>query len=114
MALAHADSKSDDAPAKFDDTLKKLKPWVDIDSGDRYAALVIERETRAGRLGSVLKILNKLIPKEIKEKDAIKVLSRSELMEKRAAIFEELGFDVLVDYDKKTRVIACPKDYALF
>jgi tripeptidyl-peptidase-2 len=114
MALAYADTRSDEAAVKFDETLKRLKAWIDIDSSDKYAALVIERETRAGRFGSVLKVLNKLISKESKDKDSIKTLSKSELYEKRAAIFEQLGFKVLVEYDMKARVIACPKAYALF
>jgi tripeptidyl-peptidase-2 len=114
MALAYADTKSEDATAKFDATLKTLKAWVDIDSSDKYAALVIERETRSGRFGSVLKVLNKLISNTAKEKDSIKVLSKSELYEKRAAILKKLGFDILVEYDMKNRVIACPKAYALF
>jgi hypothetical protein len=114
MALAYADTRSDEAAVKFDETLKRLKAWIDIDSSDKYAALVIERETRAGRFGSVLKVLNKLISKESKDKDSIKTLSKSELYEKRAAIFEQLGFKVLFEYDMKARVIACPKAYALF
>jgi len=114
MAMAYADMKSDEAKSKFDGTLKKLKEWADIDSSDKYAALVIERETRAARYGIVLKTINKLIGKENKDKDAIRALSKSELLEKRAQIFAKLGYDILVDYDKKTRVIACPKSYALF
>jgi predicted RNA-binding protein Jag len=114
LALAYADIQSEDATAKFDETLKTLKAWTDIDTSDKYAALVIERETRAGRHGSVLKVLNKLITNTAKEKDSIKVLSKSELYEKRAAILKKLGFDILVEYDMKNRVIACPKAYALF
>lgn len=112
MALAYADMKAADSNDKFEDTLKKLKEWAEIDSSDKYAALVIERETRAGRLGAALKVLNKLIGKEVK--DAIKPITKAELYEKRVQIFEQLGYSILVGYDKSTRVISCPKSYRLF
>jgi hypothetical protein len=113
MALAYANSKSDDD--KFHETLKRLKAWVDFETYNKYAALNIETEMRAGRYGLALKQINKLLIKnEIKEKDMIQPLTRSDLMEKRAAIFEKLGYSLLAEYDKRTRVIACPKKYTPF
>lgn len=110
-AMAYADMASD---SKFDETLKRLKAWVDIDATEKYSKVVMEREERAGRYGSTIKIINKLLSKEIKEKDFIGSISKSSLFEKRAEIFEKLGYSVLVEYDKKNRIIACPKSYALF
>jgi hypothetical protein len=116
MALAYAESKSDDADAKFDETLKRLKVWADIEaSTGKYAALNIEKEMRAGRYGLALKQINKLLAKEIKEKDGmIQPLSRADLWEKRAAIMAKLGYTALAEYDARARVIACPMGFAPF
>lgn len=114
MAMAYADMKSDDTPSKFDGALQRLRAWADIDgSPEKYAALLLERETRAGRYGNALKIINKMLSKEVKD-DVIKPLTRAELFQKRAEIFEKLDYSLLVEYDKSSRVIACPKSYALF
>jgi tripeptidyl-peptidase-2 len=114
MAMAYADIKTEEAKPKFDETLKKLKAWVDLDSTSKYTPLVLEREERAGRYGIVLKLISKLLSKEVKEKDFVKPLSKRDLLEKRAIILGTLGYSILVEHDKKTRVIACPKAYALF
>jgi uncharacterized membrane-anchored protein YjiN (DUF445 family) len=115
MAMAYADmATDDDANTKFDETLKRLKAWVDIDATEKYSKLVMEREERAGRYGLALKVINKVLSKEIKDKDFTGSISKPSLLEKRAAIFEKLGYSVLVEYDKKNRIIACPKSYALF
>jgi len=118
LALAHADdTKSQDASTKFDETVKRLQPWVDkMETDAKYATLNIEKEIRAGRYGLALKQINQLLKKEgkIKEKDMIKPLSRSDLFKKRAEIFETLGYSLLAEYDKRTRVIACPKNFASF
>lgn len=114
MALVYAEITSDDANAKFHETLKRLKAWADIESSTKYAALNIEKEMRAGHYGLALKQINKLLAKEFKETDMIRPLTRSDLLEKRIAIFEKLGYSVLVEYEKRTRVIACPMSYAPF
>jgi len=113
-ALALADSIADDGARTdmFDQALKNLKEWVDVDGSDKYAALVILREERAGRYGTILKLLNKLLGKEVK--DAIKPMSKSSILEKRQEILAVLGYDALVEYDKRTRIISCPKSYMLF
>lgn len=113
LACAYADMKTTEADTKFDETLKRLKAWVDIDTGDKYAALVIERETRASRYGNVLKLMGKLLSKEIKE-DVIKPMTRAEILEKRSEIFEKLGYSILVEYDKGRSIIASPPSYMLF
>lgn len=115
MAIAYAEQESDDASAKFDETLKRLQAWVDIEAHIKYATLCIEKEMRAGRYGLALKQINKVLAKtESKEKDMIHALTRSDLLSKRAAIFEKLGYSMLVEYDRRMRVIACPSDYAPF
>ena len=117
----YADMKSnddkDDSASKFDETVKRLQPWVEnLETDAKYAALNIERQMRTGRYGLGLKQINQLLNKEggVKEKDMIKPLSRSDLLKKRAEIFESLGYSVLVEYDKRARVVACPKNYLSF
>lgn len=113
-ALAYAESTSDGANDKFDETLKKLKALADIEAFSKYATLNIEKETRAGRYGLVLKQINKLLAKEGKEKDMILPLTRADLLGKRIALYEKLGYTVMVEYETRTRAIACPKSYAPF
>lgn len=61
-ARAYCDlAPTEDSAADFEATLKELKEWIDIDSDKKYAVLVLEREKRAKRFGSVLKLLNALI-----------------------------------------------------
>ena len=114
MAMAYDDMKTDDSKTKFDDTIKRLKAWADIDGSDKYAALVIQRETREERYGNALKVVNKLLSKDGTKDDAIKPISRSDLYEKKVELLEKLGYSVLVEYEKTNHVIACPKSYALF
>jgi hypothetical protein len=113
LAMSHAESKGTEATQKFLETLQRLKAWADIDGGDKYGALVIEREISAGRYGGALKQINRLLSKDTKD-DVIKPLSRADLLGRRAEIFGKLGYSLLVEYDKSTRVIACPKSYTLF
>ena len=110
MALAYADSKD----AKFDETLKKLKEWVNIESSTKYATLVMERDSRAENYGLVLKQLDKLLSKDVKEKDLLVPMKKSDIFKKRSEVLALLGYDALVAVDSKTRVIASPKGYALF
>ena len=111
-AAALAELNTDDA---FDETLKKLKEWVDIDANGKYASLAIERDCRNEKYGSALKRIQKLLSKPSKESNGgLKVLSKSDLLEKRSKLFETLGYTALVDRDKATRVVAAPKDFPLF
>jgi hypothetical protein len=41
-------------------------------------------------------------------------MTRSELYEKRVAIWKKLDCAVLVERDKRSQVVNCPKAYALF
>ena len=112
MAMAYADMKTEGSNAQFDTTLKRLKAWVDIDSSDKHAVLVLQREMQAGRYGLVLKLLNKLLSKEIK--DSIRPMTKADILKKRAEVYEKLGYTMLVEYDQRTRMIACPKSFAPF
>jgi hypothetical protein len=113
--LALAEMEAEDAAAKFDDVLSRLKAWVDIDANCKHAALALERDCRAGRHGAALKKINKLLSKPGKESNGgVKTLTKSELFEKRYEIFEKLGYGALASRDKAMRLVASPKDYPLF
>ena len=90
------------------------EPMVELENDKQYLCVYMEREKRAGRYGTVVKAINKILAKEFKEKDFLYPLSKSKLMEERAAALGKLGFAALVDRDRKMRVVACPKAYALF
>jgi tripeptidyl-peptidase-2 len=113
-ALAFADSKEEDSPSKFDQTLGDLKSWAEIDSNGKYVSLALERDCRAGRQGLALKRINKLLTKNGKDTGGVKPLSKSDLLEKRAAIFLELGYSALHKRDKAMKFVAAPTDYKLF
>jgi hypothetical protein len=80
----------------------------------KYAAVSIARERRAGNYGLAIKIINKLLSKEIKDKDLIKSFTKAELIEMRIDLLEKLGYSRLVEFERKNRVIACPKFYSSF
>jgi len=115
-SLARKARAAADKKEGFSDALMHLKKWVDIDNSNlKYSILVLERDAQAGRSGSVLKLLNTLIKTNGEDtKGGICPLSKSELLERRAALFEKLGYSHLLTNDKKWRAIASPKSYALF
>jgi tripeptidyl-peptidase-2 len=113
-AHAFAEMKTEEAQKKFQETLDKLKDWADIDANGKYAALGIERDCRGGRHGAALKRINKLLTKNGKDSGGVKPMSKADLLEKRAAIFKELGYDALVKRDQAMKLVAAPKDYKLF
>jgi tripeptidyl-peptidase-2 len=112
QALAYADMTAPDAAEKFQEALRHLKSWIDIESSEKYAALYMEQESRAGRHGNVLKTLGKLLEKDVK--DTLRPMNRLELLEKRVALLEQVGFDALAEYDKRSQMLAAPKSYCLF
>eukprot|EP00980_Cylindrotheca_fusiformis_P004686 scaffold992_cov116-Cylindrotheca_fusiformis.AAC.21 len=114
-ALCFAEMDQDGAGQEFDDTLGKLKEWVDIDSNGKFAALAIERDSRLNRYGLVLKRINKLISKSNgKDTGGVKPYSKSSLLEKRYEILKKLGYVSLAKRDESMRLIAKPPDYMLF
>jgi tripeptidyl-peptidase II len=101
--------------ADFDSTLKELQKWIDIDSNKKYAVLVLAREKKAGRFGSMLKLLNALLKDNgDSTKGGICPLTKADILGKRADVLESLGFSKLVEYDKKWRVISSPNAFGLF
>lgn len=113
-AMAHSEMGTAESQAKFDETLTRMKGWIDIESEKQYLTLYLEREKRAGRYGTVVKAINKILSKDVKEKDFLYPLDKSKLMEERAAALEKLGYKELVERDRLGRVVACPRSYALF
>jgi tripeptidyl-peptidase-2 len=114
LVYAEVDTHSSSSSAgKFDEIVKRIKSWVDMDK-TKYAAVSIARERRAGNYGLAIKIINKLLSKEIKDKDLIKSFTKAELIEMRIDLLEKLGYSRLVEFERKNRVIACPKFYSSF
>uniref|UniRef100_A0A7S1YW11 Tripeptidyl-peptidase II n=1 Tax=Ditylum brightwellii TaxID=49249 RepID=A0A7S1YW11_9STRA len=106
---------AESATETFDDLLAELKKWIDIDSNLKYSVLTLERERRKGRLGSVLNLLKKLIENDGEDtKGGICPISKPDLLKQRASVFEELGYDHLVEYDKLRSLLSSPKEFALF
>jgi tripeptidyl-peptidase-2 len=115
QAFAYSEMTTDDAAEKFTKTLDAMKAWVDIDSNGKYAGLTLIRDRRAGRHGLALKRVTKLLLKSNgKDTGGVRPLSRSDLLEKRVEIFQELGYDFLVKRDKAMKLVASPADYQLF
>lgn len=103
------------AGATFDETVGKLREWVDIDSNGKYAALAIERDTRLKRYGLVLKRVNKLIAKSNgKDTGGVRPYSKASLLQKRCEILKLLGYSALVKRDEAMRLIANPPDFMPF
>lgn len=113
-ALAHADSREENAPARFDSALNDLKQWVDIDSNGKYALLALERDTRAGHFGLALKRIMKLLSKNGKDTGGVKPLNKSDLLERRATILQQVGYTSLHKRDKAFKFVASPADYKVF
>jgi tripeptidyl-peptidase-2 len=103
------------AGQQFEETLGKLKEWVDIDANGKYAALAIERDSRLKRYGLVLKRINKLISKSNgKETGGVKPFSKADLLEKRCEILKTLGYSALAKRDEAMKLRAKPQDFMLF
>ena len=113
--LARKARAAGDKDDGFDEALKHLKKWADVDSDLKYSIFILQRDSRAERWGSVLKLLNGLIKKNGEDtKGGICPLPKKELLERRASLFTKLGYSHLKESDDKWRVIASPKSFALF
>jgi hypothetical protein len=114
LAFAAADSTVEDYTT-FDDTLRQLNSWLDIESSPKLSTLRIVRDIRSGLYGSALKQINKILDDETKDKDStIRPMTRSNLIDKRVLIYEKLGFDSLLRNDIRVRAVSCPKSYSPF
>jgi hypothetical protein len=120
LALALNDSTTEgcsnaDVDVSFDDTLRQLRSWVDIESSLKFSTLRIAREMRAGRYGMALKQINTMLEDEGKEKDTvIRPMTRSDLLAKRSSIYLRLGFVSLYENGVRAQAINCPKNYTPF
>ena len=110
--LALAYGALPDSGEQFTETLTRLKCWVDVD--EKHPQVAILREERAGRWGLVLKIVNKLLSKELKEKEYVLPISKPALFDKRVEALSAMKYEALVEHDKMSRVISCPPTYAAF
>ena len=104
-----------DGIPSFDNALKHLTKWEDIDTNKKFSVLLLEREKRAGRFGTMLKLLNSLLKKEGEDtKGGICPLTKLDLLSKRAEVFKELGYMHLLQRDEIWKAISSPKVYSLF
>ncbi|CAN0000091.1 unnamed protein product, partial [Ectocarpus sp. 8 AP-2014] len=81
--------------------------WADVGE-DKHAKVSLAFLRRKRRLGMMVKLLSKLIS------SSSKTVSKEEASTARAKVFEELGWDHLVEGDKKWAVLGHPKSFALF
>lgn len=99
----------------FHDIIRRLDSWIEVDSTPKLSTLVILREMRAGMYGLALKRINVLLDDDAKAQDGtIRPMSRCTLLAKRASIFQQLGFDPLLENEIRVRAVSCPKTFSLF
>jgi tripeptidyl-peptidase-2 len=113
-AKAHLDINTEVSHKVFDELIKRMKTWVDIEAEKFYMSIYFEREKRAGRYGSIVKTINKILSKDFKEKDFLYPLTKQSLMEERAVALEKLGYTPLLERDEKLRIVECPSKFAPF
>jgi len=98
--------------------LGHLSKWDSIDSTEgriKYAVLLLEREKRAARPGSMLKLLNALLKnKGDVPKAGIYPLTRDELVEARIKVLTGLGYTHLLEREVKWKLLVAPNDFTLF
>jgi hypothetical protein len=110
LAFAAAENKVDGGTS-FDDAIRQLNSWLDIESSPKFSTLRIMRDLRAGMYGLALQQINKMLADEIKVDSTIRPMTRSNLIDKRVFIYEKLGFDSLLQNDIRVRAVTCPKSY---
>jgi hypothetical protein len=114
LAFAIADSDTID-DAAFNDIIRRLNSWVDVETTPNLMTLLLTREIRAKMYGLGLKCINAVLDDEAKSQECkIRPMSRSTLLEKRSSIFKTLGFDSLIENDIRVRTINCRKSFCSF
>lgn len=110
---AHAHVGDED---KFNDTLKVLSKWEDIEKNKKYAVLSIEKYKTAKRFGLILKLLNSLLEKNGDDtKDGIYPMKKDEIIKERSKVLKSLNYTELAERDDSwTRASSALKDFALF
>jgi hypothetical protein len=107
--------------AAFNAAFASLKQWDSTTDNLKYAKLNLAHCASAGLQGSALKVLSAAIaaaPSSAKASSASgsgsTELTRAEALAKRAELFEQLGWQHLVGYDKAWSVLSAPAKYTLF
>ncbi len=112
---AHAIMKKDDTEG-FNDALKHLSKWVDIEKDKKYAILVLEKYENAKQYGLMLKLLNSLLEKKGEDtKGGIAPMTKNDIVQKRLDVLKILNYKNLVERDQSwLRTSKAINDYALF
>ena len=112
---AHAKLDSGDE-GEFDDALKHLAKWEDIEKNKKYAILSLAKYKNGERFGLMLKLLNTLLEKKGEDTtDGIYPMTKDDIIKKRAEVLRTLGYTQLAQRDTSwSRIAAATKDFALF
>ncbi|GMH77981.1 hypothetical protein TL16_g07609, partial [Triparma laevis f. inornata] len=97
----------------FEESLMELKKWVKVEGNDKMAALEIESLKAKGLHGSVLKVVKRLGEGD-GTKGGLKEYKKSDLLKIKGETLGALGWDWLVEYEKKWEVIEGMKDFQEF
>mmetsp|Transcript_8805 Transcript_8805/g.11071 ORF Transcript_8805/g.11071 Transcript_8805/m.11071 type:complete len:1292 (+) Transcript_8805:46-3921(+) len=111
---SHAKVKYSDE--EFNDSLKHLLKWVNVENDKKYAVLCLEKYKRSNRLGLMIKLLTSLLENKGKDtNDGIFPLTYEDIIKERITIFRNLDYTHLVERDEAwLRISTTTKDYALF
>jgi tripeptidyl-peptidase-2 len=104
-ALAKLPDRSEDFLAVYN----LLQAWADV-SEIKYGQLALHYYQLEGRKGSILKLLGTMLDDPQAKPGGI---AKDELFNKRAALFEELGWSHVSAYERDTKVIKCPPNFPL-
>lgn len=96
--------KDDDAADAFEAAFRELDRWAETTDED-HAALHVERERRRGRIAMALDTLNDRI-----EEDS----TNRELLEQRAALYEELGWGSWAQHERQWLLLRMPPEWPAF
>ena len=111
---AQANPVDKDSTVSFDETVRQIKSWVNLDSSPKLPTLRIAIEMRAARYGLALKQINKILEDSNENNNAIRPMARSELIAMKSSIYEKLGLDVLISNNFRMQAMWCPKSYVPF
>jgi len=116
-ARAVGDILQDDNGADaFEEALKHLKKWEKVDaSNKKLAVLILQKDGKARRFGSQLKLINELLKNDGDDtKGGICPMSKIDLLEKRTEVLKYLDYSHLVERNKQWKAISSSKDYSPF
>lgn len=112
---AHAKVGADDTQ-QFEDSLKELSKWEDIEKNKKYAVLSLAKHKSTKRFGLMLKLLNSLLEKNGDDtKDGIYPMTREDIIKERVAILTSLDYKELAGRDESwSRISKATMGFALF